>query len=166
MSDDISVMSDEWSFFLIQTAPMELFGFWCFHNSSLSFSHSSFKNGGSHGAIACLDMFSDFVFITQFSPKWVMNYGNWKQVWGVFRYLSYELHGNLVIKWNLWDLMLCVVTSNTKSFSLLFLSFIIEVFPFFTSIASLAEASSSIKFTKSSDTTTKVVLGICFNHWF
>ena len=92
------------------------FGFWCFHHPSLCFHHSSLKNGGSHRAIACLDMFSDFVFITQFSPKWVMNYGNWKQVWGVFRYLSYELHDNLVIKWNLWDPMLCVVTSNTKSF--------------------------------------------------
>ena len=42
------------------------FGFWCFHHSSLSFSYSSLKNGGFHGAIACLDVVSDFVFITQF----------------------------------------------------------------------------------------------------
>ena len=47
------------------------FGFWCFHHSSLNFSYSSFKNGGFHGATACLDMFSNFVFNTQFLPKWV-----------------------------------------------------------------------------------------------
>ena len=90
----------------------------------------------------------------------------WKQVWGIFKYLSYELHCNLIIKWNLWDPMLCVVTSNAKSFftSLSFFfqicsssilsircSWILSFFflPFFTSIASLAKTPSSIKFINS-----------------
>ena len=37
-----------------------LFGFWCFY-------HSSLENGGTHGDAACLDLFSSFVSITQFS---------------------------------------------------------------------------------------------------
>ena len=34
---------------------------------------------------ACLDLFSNFVFITQFSDFWVMSYENWKCIWGVFK---------------------------------------------------------------------------------
>ena len=64
------------------------FGFWCFHHSSLSFSYSSLKNGGFHRATTCLDVFSDFVFITQFLLKWVMSYRNWEQVLSVFELWS------------------------------------------------------------------------------
>ena len=85
-----------------------------------------------------------------------MNDEKREHIFCVFRYLSYELHGNLVIKRNLWDPMLCVVTSNSKPFHfsfflfshLLLLSFhplhlqrfflflFLFFLPFFTSIAS------------------------------
>ena len=42
---------------------------------------------------------------------------------GCFQVMSLLTSGNLVIKWNLWDPILCVVTSNTKAFSFLFLTF-------------------------------------------
>ena len=69
-----------------------LFGFPCFHHSLPNFYHLSLKNEGTYGDAACLDLFSSFVSITQFSHFWGMSYKNWKQVLGVFKLwkLSYD----------------------------------------------------------------------------
>ena len=45
---------------------------------------------------ACLDLFSSFVFITQFSDFWVMSYGNWKLILGVFKLRKQSYDGIFV----------------------------------------------------------------------
>ena len=46
---------------------------------------------------------SSFCFHTQFSNFWVMSYGNWKHIWGVFSFQNSVSNGILVIKHTLRD---------------------------------------------------------------
>ena len=46
----------------------------------------------------CLDLFPVFVFITQFSHFWVISYGNWKHIWGVFSFQNSVSNSIFVIK--------------------------------------------------------------------
>ena len=48
--------------------------------------------------MVCLEMFSVFVSITQFSDFWVMSYENWKHILGVFKLSKLSFHGILIIK--------------------------------------------------------------------
>ena len=45
----------------------------------------------------CLDLFSIFFSITQFSNFWVMSYDNWKRILGVFKLWKTKLCGIFVI---------------------------------------------------------------------
>ena len=46
----------------------------------------------------CLDEFWIIVSITQFSDFWVMSYGNWKHILGVFSFQNSVFNGIFVIK--------------------------------------------------------------------
>ena len=48
-------------------------------------------------------MFLVFVFITQFSNFWVMSYGNWKHILGVFKLSKLSFYGIFLIKHTLRD---------------------------------------------------------------
>ena len=51
------------------------------------------SNCGSHGWVVCLNVFPDFVSITQLSDFWVISYGNWKHILGVFKLSKLSFHG-------------------------------------------------------------------------
>ena len=46
----------------------------------------------------CLDEFWIIVFITQLFDFWVMSYGNWKHILGVFSFQNSDFNGIFVIK--------------------------------------------------------------------
>ena len=50
-----------------------------------------------------ITLFLVFVSITQLSDFWVMSYGNWKHILGIFNFQNSIFNGNFVIKPTSWD---------------------------------------------------------------
>ena len=68
-----------------------VFGFW------VSITHNSKMMGPTQKSWFgfCFQLFPVFVSITQFSDFWVMSYGNWKHILGVFNFQNSVSNGNL-----------------------------------------------------------------------
>ena len=64
--------------------------------------------------MVCLGMFSVFISITQFSDFWVMSYGNWKHILGVFKLWKQSYDGIFVNTHTLRDPRLDLLLSQTQ----------------------------------------------------
>ena len=101
-----------------------------------------------------ITLYPVFVSITQFSDFWVMSYGNWKHILGVFNFHNSISNGILVIKYTWKDPLVRVNRNFWSFFFFLFLSsplfFNCSFFFSFFSSFSLLSIRSSFFFGSSS----------------
>ena len=85
-------------------------GICCFSLFITLFPSPITQNWWVHGCLVCLDLFSVFVFITQFSSFWVMSYINWKYILDIFKLSKLSYWGIVVNFWTYVGptIMLCL----------------------------------------------------------